>query len=218
MSVILDDSLAYNDYVHIARPDKTLVQGAVLHVDYFCSSPMVVGVEVRVWTDVSDDVAVFTRTWPCAAASRALRHHVRVTLPTDVAFRPGPLAPHAARVRVAVLRGWMLGRRRWRQCARSGTCYGRSTAKTLHTLRVPPPYERPEATLRGCAGFPLSIQLLLPYAPQCEPQPGAPTIPSYSHCHCSIMSVFDILNWNKNDTLIFSRKNYNFDLCIVKLH
>ena len=175
LSVVIDTKeIGTQDRVQIVNAPKILTTGQNLIVDFQCSSPKKVGVEVRVWTALSVDAVVFQRRWVCGSKSAELgQKHVRVRLPAKYAYKPNHTNPRCLVVEKCRIYTWMLDLTEWHSkklihpsIASQANVKGRYQTEIVH------PYERPQKPVSRCHIWWKEIQIKQPYLPVCGREHG----------------------------------------------
>lgn len=180
--------LSPDSYVRILQPPVRLQHNFPLLVEFFSrNASVVVGVDVRVWTETQDGAIVYRNRNSMNASSfktgSANRLTVRLRLPRYLAYRPGHMNKYSVFVDKASVRLWMLSPAMYRNASLSHRDFYEvaNTTRDVVEVGVAAPHERPE---RPC---PVDLSLTwwtairnkLPYRPTCPFE-----IRTYVHVQC----------------------------------
>ena len=174
MSVLLDKNKNVQDYIRIVDPPKILYHLNSITVAYRCQGDGQIGVEIRVWTPNQEDAMPFRKSWTCNDLAKGELHRtVTVKLADKLAYRPSSANPYTVFVDRAIIFAWILGKEVWER--RSWNMFRYSLANAKNSVRILPPYDRPEKPVNVCYTWWKEIKLKSAYKPRCREQPGEVT-------------------------------------------
>ncbi|XP_062899407.1 protein sel-1 homolog 3-like isoform X5 [Mobula hypostoma] len=139
------------DFIQFINATDMVVANYKLSIEYLCSEPSTVGVEVIVSTDVKVGVTIYKKKWKCkkhldASSNRTLW----VKFPSIMLYRPDYFIRQSIDVSNVVLRAWIVNNNLGAHGNHKATFYEQALARTYKLLKTFSPFERPYKDHKHC--------------------------------------------------------------------
>ncbi|ELU16606.1 hypothetical protein CAPTEDRAFT_191910 [Capitella teleta] len=144
-------STANQDYVSIIRAPRLIQDGTTLVVTFECSRLLIIGVELRVSTEVTFNFEVFSSEWECSPILKPQEKTITVKLPSSLAYQPDHEVPDSLIPDHAVFVAWMLHPDVHANIKGfDGDFYEASSTRLSYDVHFLPPFSRPQRPSSTC--------------------------------------------------------------------
>ncbi|XP_072920980.1 protein sel-1 homolog 3-like isoform X3 [Hemitrygon akajei] len=139
------------DFIRFINATDMVVANYKLSIEYLCSEPSTVGVEVIVSTDVKIGVNIYKKKWKCekhldAPSNRTLW----VKFPSIMLYRPDYFIRQSIAVSSVLLRAWIVNNNLGAHGNHKANFYEQALARTYKLLKTFSPFERPYKDHKHC--------------------------------------------------------------------
>jgi hypothetical protein len=201
--------LSPDSYIRILQPPARLQHNFPLLVEFFSrNASVVVGVDVRVWTETQDGAIVYRNRNAMNASTfktgSTNRLTIRLRLPRYLAYRPDRTNKYSVFVDRASVQLWMLSPAMYRNASLSHRDFYdvANTTRDRVDVGIAAPYERPE---RPCPvdqspTWWTAVRNKLPYRPVCPLE-----IRTYVRGVYNGLAQVCRLNWQFNEESLHER-------------
>ncbi|MGH0149211.1 UNVERIFIED_CONTAM: hypothetical protein FKN15_020374, partial [Acipenser sinensis] len=115
-----------------------------LSIEYFCSNPCVVGVEVLASSELKTAMHIFRKRWKHVKPFRITRTRtVQLRFPSVMVYREDFFIRHSIIVQSVMLRAWIVHSHNYNHSTGYRDGYQQAVNKTYSILKSLPPYQRP---------------------------------------------------------------------------
>ncbi|XP_078071744.1 protein sel-1 homolog 3-like isoform X2 [Mustelus asterias] len=122
-----------------------------LPIEYLCSEPSTVGVEVIVSTDVKTGITIYRKRWKCEKHLHTLRiRTLWVRFPSIMLYRPDYLIRRSFVINNVILRAWIINTDFEAYKNLNAAVYEQAMTRTYKLLKTLSPYERPYKDHKEC--------------------------------------------------------------------
>ncbi|XP_055493965.1 protein sel-1 homolog 3-like isoform X4 [Leucoraja erinacea] len=147
----LSEDRAVKDFIRFINATDVVEAKYKLSIEYLCSEPSTVGVEVLVSTDVKIGVTVYRKKWKCKKRLNTFSNRTLwVKFPNIMLYRPDNLIKHSIVINNVILRAWIINTNRAASENREATFYEQAIARTYKLLKTFSPFERPYKDHKHC--------------------------------------------------------------------
>ncbi|KAK1175350.1 hypothetical protein AOXY_G3046 [Acipenser oxyrinchus oxyrinchus] len=172
------------DFIQINNDPEHVVDNYNLSIEYFCSNPCVVGVEVLASSELKTAVHIFRKRWKHVQPFRITRTRtVQLRFPSVMVYREDFFIRHSIIVQSVMLRAWIVHSHNYSHSNGYRDGYQQAVNKTYSILKSLPPYQRPFKKHNKCLqwGAKLMWRLTENRINQCPHETDAVEILSFPH-------------------------------------
>ncbi|XP_069781125.1 protein sel-1 homolog 3-like isoform X2 [Narcine bancroftii] len=139
------------DFIRFINATDMVEAKYKLFVEYLCSEPSTVGVEVIVSTDIKIGVTIYRKRWKCKKhLDTSSNQTLWVKFPDIMLYRPDDLIRRSIDVSSVILRAWIINTNWETRENHEATSYEQSMARTYKLLKTLSPFERPYKDHKCC--------------------------------------------------------------------
>eukprot|EP00062_Callorhinchus_milii_P004992 gi/632943988/ref/XP_007887256.1/ PREDICTED: protein sel-1 homolog 3 [Callorhinchus milii] len=143
-SVLQRGAENYKDSIQFINATNKAVAHYTLSIEYMCSEPSTVGVEVVVSSDVKIGVPVYKRRWKCEKYLHTLRNRIlQIKFPSIMLYRADYFTKQSIVVNSVILRGWIAPTNIGANNTSDAVTYEQAVTRTYKLLEALNPFERP---------------------------------------------------------------------------
>ncbi|XP_078402053.1 protein sel-1 homolog 3-like [Cetorhinus maximus] len=141
----------HKDFIRFINATDMVVANYKFSIEYLCSEPSIVGVEVIVSTDVKIGITVYKKRWKCEKRLHTLRNRTLwVRFPSIMLYAVDYLIQRSIVVNSVILRAWIINTDFEAHESRNAAVYEQATTRTYKLLRTLNPFERPHKDHKEC--------------------------------------------------------------------
>ncbi|XP_056411921.1 protein sel-1 homolog 3 isoform X3 [Hyla sarda] len=182
------------DYVAIEDLPKTLAN-ANISVEYLCTSPCTVHLDVVASSEFRTGIVVFKKRWKNERHLQQIRRRsAKLKLPSSIVYREDFFMKNSIDIYYAVVRAWVVHNLKVGTEVRHNETLFYAAAKTYAVLDITPPHQRPYKDHHMCTSW-LYEHLQLKDKFVCPMESGAVTVLSFplasSNEHSGLTKIFE---------------------------
>ncbi|XP_072352621.1 protein sel-1 homolog 3-like isoform X1 [Scyliorhinus torazame] len=141
----------HNDFIRFINATDLVVADYKLSIEYLCSEPSTVRVEVIVSTDVKTGITIYKKRWKCEKHLHILRiRTLWVRFPSIMLYRADYLIQRSIVINNVILRAWIVNTDFEAHKNRNTAVYEQATTRTYKLLKTLSPFERPYKDHQEC--------------------------------------------------------------------
>uniref|UniRef100_UPI00398E9298 protein sel-1 homolog 3-like isoform X2 n=1 Tax=Pristiophorus japonicus TaxID=55135 RepID=UPI00398E9298 len=139
------------DIIRFINATDMVVPDYKFSIEYLCTEPSTVRVEVIVSTDVKIGVTIYKKRWVCEKCLHTLRNRTLwVRFPSIMLYRPDYLIRRSIVINNVILRAWIINTNFGAYESRNATVYEQAVTRTYKLLGTFNPFERPYKDHKEC--------------------------------------------------------------------
>ncbi|XP_008117030.2 protein sel-1 homolog 3 isoform X1 [Anolis carolinensis] len=146
-----DDSVFYEDFIHLNVLDKRVRNDTEISVTYLCSKPCIVTIEAIASLEFRTGVSVYKKSWENNNHLHTTWNQtVNLTFPSSMVFRDDFVIKHSLIVHTVILYAWLSHKQARVPHAKQEEGYLQAIARDYTLLDIVPPFERPHKDHKVC--------------------------------------------------------------------
>ncbi|XP_051866335.1 protein sel-1 homolog 3-like isoform X2 [Pristis pectinata] len=147
----LSEDSTVKDFIRFINATDMVVAKYKLSIQYLCSEPSTVGVEVIVSTDVKIGVTIYKKKWKCKKhLDTSSNRTLWVKFPSIMLYRPDYFIRQSVAVSSVILRAWIINTNLGAHENHKATFYEQALVRTYKLLKTFSPFERPYKDHKHC--------------------------------------------------------------------
>ncbi|XP_043549556.1 protein sel-1 homolog 3-like isoform X1 [Chiloscyllium plagiosum] len=140
-----------NDFIRFINASDMVAANYKLSIDYLCSEPSTIRVEVIVSTSIKTGVVIYKKKWKCEKRLNILRNRTLwVKFPNIMLYRPDYVLRRSIVINNVMLRAWIINNGFEARENHNLFVYEQATTRTYKLLKTLSSFERPFKDHKEC--------------------------------------------------------------------